>query len=644
MKNWLLLAIALVFLTPANAYSAQGSTFIQGPTLIESADSFVTSGGTTTLTSSSYTFNRFTGTSSHTVRLPSALTLKQGRKFIINNRSTQSILVEDNTGAPLRTVPSNFTLNLIVQGNASAAGDWDHGSPSGSEYADGGIVFGKGSGANASTDTSNLFWDDSLNRLGIGTNGPSSTLHVVGSARITGLSTAGPVITDASGNLSSEQYLDLVRGGTGQDNTNITFPSTGVIVTEDGIHVLTNKDIDADSNTITNIADANIKTGANIARAKLASGSIDHVVINDGSGVLSSEAQLAVSRGGTGTGTTPTNGQLLIGNGTNYSLSTITGTSNQVSVTNGAGSITLGAPQDIGTGSDVQFLSATLTNGFGVGQNDVNGTATQNALATTLPFVKLTSGGTPVTTINGATAPTTPSLKFIWIYNDTGSDVTVAHENASATASNRFKLPGGTVLTISTGSTATFFYDASASRWVVAAGSGSGTGGSGGLSSVMFNPNFQDGPNFPTYTVSGTTIKWSYYSIMSTSELYFNIIVPKDYVAGTQIKIRAAWFSDTNMGDVLLRTKSELRDFSAPTVVDSEGTLRTSTNTTVSLLGATIFELRKIDFDITDSSGQISGSDVGPGDVIRIKIYRDTDDALDTIQLLDLPMEMIFGA
>lgn len=70
---------------------------------------------------------------------------------------------------------------------------------------------------------------------------------------------------------------------------------------------------------------------------------------------------LSVSSGGTGLGTTPTNGQLLIGNGTNYTLAGLTGTANRVTVTNGAGSITLSGPQDLATGSSVQFGS------FGVG-------------------------------------------------------------------------------------------------------------------------------------------------------------------------------------------------------------------------------------------------------------------------------------
>lgn len=85
---------------------------------------------------------------------------------------------------------------------------------------------------------------------------------------------------------------------------------------------LTNKTIDAASNTISNIANANVSGSAAIAysklnlsgsvvnadvsgsaaiaRSKLASGSASHVVINDGSGAFSSEAQLASTRGGTG--------------------------------------------------------------------------------------------------------------------------------------------------------------------------------------------------------------------------------------------------------------------------------------------------------------------------------------------------------
>lgn len=77
---------------------------------------------------------------------------------------------------------------------------------------------------------------------------------------------------------------------------------------------------------------------------------------------LSSEADgiLSAQYGGTGIdGSAAANGSIPIGNGSGYSLSTITGTSNQVNVTNGAGSITLSLPQDIHTGASPTFLAST---------------------------------------------------------------------------------------------------------------------------------------------------------------------------------------------------------------------------------------------------------------------------------------------
>jgi hypothetical protein len=51
------------------------------------------------------------------------------------------------------------------------------------------------------------------------------------------------------------------------------------------------------------IVNADVNASAAIARTKVANGTVNHVVINDGSGTLSSEAQLAISRGGTGQAT-----------------------------------------------------------------------------------------------------------------------------------------------------------------------------------------------------------------------------------------------------------------------------------------------------------------------------------------------------
>lgn len=74
---------------------------------------------------------------------------------------------------------------------------------------------------------------------------------------------------------------------------------------------------------------------------------------------------LPIANGGTALSTAPTNGQLLIGNGTDYTLAAVTGTANQVVVTNGAGSITLSTPQSIGTSSTPQFARLGLGAGAG---------------------------------------------------------------------------------------------------------------------------------------------------------------------------------------------------------------------------------------------------------------------------------------
>ena len=92
----------------------------------------------------------------------------------------------------------------------------------------------------------------------------------------------------------------------------------------------------------------------------------DSAMTGDGSGMTNLNAgniatgTLAVARGGTGLGTTPTNGQLLIGNGSGYTLASLTGTANQIIVTPGSGSITLTLPQDIATTSTPTFGGLTL--------------------------------------------------------------------------------------------------------------------------------------------------------------------------------------------------------------------------------------------------------------------------------------------
>ena len=94
-------------------------------------------------------------------------------------------------------------------------------------------------------------------------------------------------------------------------------------------------------NGITDLAVADGGTGA----STLTDGG---VLLGSGTGAITATAVLA-------------NGELLIGdNSTDPTVATLTGTSNQITVTNGGGSITLSTPQSIDTSADVTFDSLTL--------------------------------------------------------------------------------------------------------------------------------------------------------------------------------------------------------------------------------------------------------------------------------------------
>jgi len=95
------------------------------------------------------------------------------------------------------------------------------------------------------------------------------------------------------------------------------------------------------------ISNSSINASAAIDRSKIASGTANHVVINDGSGNLSSEANLAVSRGGTGAGTFTAN-NVLLGNGTSAFQVVAPGTSGNVLTSNGT-TWTSAAPSGGGT-------------------------------------------------------------------------------------------------------------------------------------------------------------------------------------------------------------------------------------------------------------------------------------------------------
>ena len=157
------------------------------------------------------------------------------------------------------------------------------------------------------------------------------------------------------------------------------------------------------------------KTGDDNLYLISSSGSVFPLVSNLSS--TSSSGILLISKGGTGLSTTPSNGQLLIGNGTGYSLATLTeGTG--VTIVNSAGSITISSTGGGGSSSGSVYIgtpkrisSVDFGNSFTVVGNTTSGSATISSLTSTsriLPGMTITGtnipSGTVVSSITSSTA------------------------------------------------------------------------------------------------------------------------------------------------------------------------------------------------------------------------------------------------
>ena len=212
-------------------------------------------------------------------------------------------------------------------------------------------------------------------------------------------------------------------------------PSTAVVPTvannltnktyvDSGIATLTNKSISGSTNTLTNIPNsALVNSSLTVTAGTGLSGG--GLVSLGGSITLNLSTPVSLSNGGTNTtsltangittinsaGTTfisnvLTNGQLLIGNtGNTPSTSTLTGTSNQINIVNGAGSITLSLPQDIATGSSPTFASQTLS---ATTNQLILGTTNTTTISSVAPSASRTytisdAGGNDTFTMNAST-------------------------------------------------------------------------------------------------------------------------------------------------------------------------------------------------------------------------------------------------
>ena len=195
----------------------------------------------------------------------------------------------------------------------------------------------------------------SISHLGV--ESESVTTLTAASAAITTLTGTSAQITTigaSSGNITQFQATSATistLSGTSAQITTLSggsFTATNLTATSGTVSTLKSASADITNLSVASLTVSSLSlsnatfTSATITTLKSTSADITNV----SAASLSLLSALGVSSGGTGLSLTASNGQILIGNGNGYALSTLTAGSN-VSITNATGSITIAATGDV---------------------------------------------------------------------------------------------------------------------------------------------------------------------------------------------------------------------------------------------------------------------------------------------------------
>ena len=307
----------------------------------------------------------------------------EGQLRIYSPTASAALVFQPNTGMssdtvytwPADTGSNNYVLTTDGSGNlswksVSGAGGIDtYGTPTAGQ-----VSFFYDS--DTITGDDNLFWDDTNNRLGIGTNSPSYPLHVIGTIQTGGDSTEGQLriysptasaalvfqpntgmssdtvytwpadtgsnnyvlTTDGSGNLSWKS----ISGAGGGTITAVGDVTSGDAFTSDGTQGTSLWFYDADGRGRLTIADLTAPRTYTLPDATgtvaLGTGTQNYVAYWSDANTISAEQYLSVSRGGLGGDVTPAGaGEILYSTGTTAYDSLAAGTSGQLLTSGGAG-------------------------------------------------------------------------------------------------------------------------------------------------------------------------------------------------------------------------------------------------------------------------------------------------------------------
>jgi hypothetical protein len=234
-----------------------------------------TAAGTTTLTSASNRYQRFTGTTTQTIVLPVTSTLATGVSYEIENTSTGNLTVNSSGGNLVITVIPGVSVQCMCIGTAlTTAADWD------AEYNEFATITGTGA---VVLNTSPVLTTPNIGTPSFATLTNATSLPIVGGTTGT---------------------LTIARGGTNQ-----TSYTTGAMLQFNGTSIAS---LANSSYTLTGgLAAANTITSLTVDSYGRVTAATGEAIAIAASQITS--GTLGVTRGGTGVGSFTANSVLLSG-------------------------------------------------------------------------------------------------------------------------------------------------------------------------------------------------------------------------------------------------------------------------------------------------------------------------------------------
>lgn len=171
--------------------------------------STVTAGGITTLTAASTQYQRFTGTTTQTVKFPDATTLLKGVVFFVDNDATGNITIVDAASVSIGTVTVGSIDYWVLLDTATVAGTWIAYSLLPASYD-----FGVTSASFGNAVISNAVWNGAIIPYNYGGTGLNTFLA------------ANNAIYSTSATTLTAGTLPVLAGGTGAT----TSTGTGAVV------------------------------------------------------------------------------------------------------------------------------------------------------------------------------------------------------------------------------------------------------------------------------------------------------------------------------------------------------------------------------------------------------------------------------